>query len=468
MGEVWRARDTSHHDRLVALKLLPPGYADDRDFQARFRREARLAAALRSPHVVPIHQYGEIEGRLYLDMQLVSGADLSTVLAEHGPMTARRVVGIVAQLAAVLDLAHREGLIHRDIKPSNVRLLDDDFVYLLDFGLATRPDASAATSKSGYAAGTLHYMAPERFGGERVDHRADIYSLACLFYVCLTGRPPFDTNGLPDALQAHLSWPPPRPCVERPDVPPGFDAVVATGMAKKPELRYPSAGHLAAAARDALSGVEPGGHQRRLLGGAVALAAVAAATAVAVVMSTNEGPAPVSPPASSTVAVPAPTPAVLPPLPAGTVRNMPVGKEPFGLAVAPDGRRVYVADEDGGTVTVVDAVTDSRVTTIQVAGSPLGHRGRPGRRRGLGRGAAGPTGDRPGDESDPPDRAARRKGLLSRDVAGRPVRLHRLGTGRTRRRGRHAHRHGDPADPGHRAEVRRTVPGRDHPRRHRP
>ncbi len=386
MGEVWRARDTGHHDRLVALKLLPPDCAGDPDFQERFRREARLAAALRSPHVVPIHSYGEIEGRLYLDMQLIDGTDLSTVLAREGPMAAERAAAIVAQLAGVLDLAHREGLIHRDVKPSNVRLLDDDFVYLLDFGLATRPDTSAATSKAGQVAGTLDYMAPERFGRDKVDHRADIYSLAGLLYACLTGRPPFDTDGLPQALQAHLNWPPPRPSAERPDLPAGFDAVVATGMAKEPGHRYPTAGHLAAATQAVLPGGP--GHaaaisaptrragpvvtrpRRLLLGGGAAVLTAAAVTTL-VLLTGKEPPAQ---PVSQSSAPPSThaAPVVLPPLPSGAVRNVPVGKEPFALAVTPDGRRVYVADEGGGTVTVVDAASDTRVTTIQLSGNPSG------------------------------------------------------------------------------------------------
>ena len=134
MGEVWRAFDTAT-DRIVALKVLPAHLADDETFQTRFRREARAAAGLSEPHVVPIHGYGEIDGRLYVDMRLIVGRDLETVLRE-GPLDPARAVMIVEQVASALHAAHQIGLLHRDVKPSNILLTDADFAYLIDFGIA--------------------------------------------------------------------------------------------------------------------------------------------------------------------------------------------------------------------------------------------------------------------------------------------------------------------------------------------
>ena len=130
MGEVWRAYDTAI-DRVVALKVLPANFADDPVFRERFRREAHAAAQLNEPHVVPIHDVGEIEGRLYVTMRLIDGRDLQSVLAE-GPLSPERAVRIIEQVAQALCAAHKVGLVHRDIKASNILLDDNDFGCLDD------------------------------------------------------------------------------------------------------------------------------------------------------------------------------------------------------------------------------------------------------------------------------------------------------------------------------------------------
>jgi serine/threonine-protein kinase len=257
MGEVFRAYDTVR-DRMVALKRLPAHLAADATFQARFRRESALASRLSEPHIIPIHDFGEIAGRLYIDMRLVTGRDLGEILAESGPLAPARAVSIVAQVAGALDAAHADGLVHRDIKPSNVLITGragHEFVYLVDFGIARVLDDSAGAplTGTGTTIGTMTYMAPERFRGDRIDHRADVYSLACLLFEILTGRTPFRGDGLPALMHAHLQNEPPYPSREHPGVPPGFDAVVARGMAKEPDDRYPTAGALADAALAALA-----------------------------------------------------------------------------------------------------------------------------------------------------------------------------------------------------------------------
>jgi serine/threonine protein kinase, bacterial len=251
MGEVWRAHDTVT-DRVVAIKVLPAKLSEDEDFQKRFRREAHAAARLNSPHVVPIHDYGEIDGRLFVSMRLIEGRDLDTVLAD-GPLQPARAVRIIDQVAKALHAAHRVGLIHRDIKPSNILLDDDDFAYLIDFGIARVADDTRLT-KTGSMIGTFAYIAPERLDGRaEEDARADIYSLACVLYEALTGEPPFAGSTTTQLMYAHAHTPPPRPSTTQSDVPAQFDAVIARGMAKGPDQRYATTIELADAARDAIT-----------------------------------------------------------------------------------------------------------------------------------------------------------------------------------------------------------------------
>ncbi|BBY21213.1 hypothetical protein MSTO_14180 [Mycobacterium stomatepiae] len=252
MGQVFRAYDTST-DRVVALKVLPAHLADDEEFQTRFRREARIAASLSDPHMVPIHSYGEIDGRLYVDMRLIEGRDLAAYIGENGGrLSPERAVAVVEQVAAALDTAHGVGLIHRDIKPSNILVSARDFVYLIDFGLA-RTAADTALTHTGHTMGTMAYMAPERFRGI-ADHRADVYALACVLYECLTGRLPYPGDSMEEQLNGHLNISPPRPSAASADVSQALDAVVARGMAKDVDQRFQTAIELAQAARAALTG----------------------------------------------------------------------------------------------------------------------------------------------------------------------------------------------------------------------
>ncbi|MBN6041302.1 serine/threonine-protein kinase [Amycolatopsis sp. 195334CR] len=251
MGEVHRAYDTTH-DRVVALKRLSESAVGDPGFRARFRRESRIVARLREPHVIPIHAYGEIDGRLYLDMRLVEGPDLKE-LTDAGPLAPARSVHIVEQVASALDAAHADGLVHRDVKPSNILVAAGDFVYLADFGIARSSSATATSiTASGVMVGTLDYMAPERFGEGAVDGRTDVYALACVLFTSLTGRRPFTVEGTAAQIWAHLQEPPPRASTWNSSIPSTLDDVIIRGMAKEPDQRFPTAGALAAAARAAL------------------------------------------------------------------------------------------------------------------------------------------------------------------------------------------------------------------------
>ena len=250
MGEVWRAFDTAMN-RVVALKVLPANLADDDQYQVRFRREAQAAAGLDEPHVVPIHDFGEIDGRLYVTMRLIDGKTVNELL-DNGPLAPQRAVLIIEQIAAALHAAHRVGLVHRDVKPSNILVTEDDFAYLIDFGIARTAGATKLTS-TGATIGTLAYMAPERFTSDRIDARADIYALACVLCECLTGSQPFPGDSLERQVTGHLTLPPPRPSTTQPGVSAQMDQVVATGMAKDPDQRYATTKELGTAARAALA-----------------------------------------------------------------------------------------------------------------------------------------------------------------------------------------------------------------------
>ncbi len=257
MGAVYRAHDTVL-GRDVAVKLLQPELAAEPGFRERFRREAYAAGRLASPNIIPIYETGEIDGRMYLVMPIVDGVDLKEMLKRDGALSPQKAVRVVEQAAAALDAAHKAGLVHRDVKPSNLLMVGEDFVYLIDFGLVHEADAGRLTLTN-VAPGSPAYMAPERFGagtdGTVVDARADVYSLACVLYECLTGRLPFSGGGVEGLAAAHRTGEPPRPSSIDPAIPAGFDRVIARGMAKEPEARYQSARELAVAARAALTDV---------------------------------------------------------------------------------------------------------------------------------------------------------------------------------------------------------------------
>jgi serine/threonine-protein kinase len=250
MGEVWRAYDPTM-DRMVALKLLPANFAGDKVFQERFRREARAAAGLDDPHIVPFHDFGEVDGRLYVTMRLIKGRDLQTMLAD-GPLSPVRAVRIIEQVAQALHAAHEVGLVHRDVKPSNILLDKNDFAYLIDFGIARAAGETGLTS-TGAAIGTWAYMSPERLNTGHADVRADIYALTCVLHEALTGQRPFPGDSLERQIVGHLTSPPPRPSMLQPAVPQSIDAVIARGMAKQPDSRYATTVELADAARDAIT-----------------------------------------------------------------------------------------------------------------------------------------------------------------------------------------------------------------------
>ena len=251
MGEVYEAEHTVK-GWTVALKLMSESVSKDPVFRERMKREARHTGRLQEPHVVPIHDYGEIDGQLYLEMRLIEGTDLDTLLKRSGPLTPPRAVAIITQIASALDAAHAAGVMHRDVKPPNILVTREDFAYLVDFGIASATTDEKIT-QLGTAVGTWKYMAPERFSSGEVTHRADIYALACVLYECLTGAPPYTSDSAGVLVTSHMMDPIPQPSAKRAGISRSFDAVIARGMAKRPQERYAKAGDLARAAHQALN-----------------------------------------------------------------------------------------------------------------------------------------------------------------------------------------------------------------------
>ena len=222
MGVVYRAYDL-RLKRTVALKLIVPELALDERFHARFARETELAMSLEHPNVVPVYDAGDVDGRFYLAMRLVEGTDLGALLRTEGALDPARALAICSQVANALDAAHAKGLVHRDVKPSNVLLDESEHVYLADFGLTRRLDEQGAQAGEGRSVGTPAYLAPEQIEGGPVDGRADVYSLGCLLYECLTGETPFSQDSRLAVAWAHLEEEPPSASEHNSELPEAID-----------------------------------------------------------------------------------------------------------------------------------------------------------------------------------------------------------------------------------------------------
>jgi class 3 adenylate cyclase len=357
MGIVYRAYDL-RLKRTVALKLVTPDLALDERFRERFVRESELAMSLEHPNVVPIHDAGEIAGRLYLAMRLVVGTDLRKLLRAEGALEPARALAICRQVANALDAAHARALVHRDVKPSNVLLDENEHVYLADFGLTRRLEEQGSPSGEGRSIGTPAYLAPEQIEGRPVDGRADVYSLGCLLFECLTGSVPYHRDSPLAVAWAHLEEEPPGASERKADLPDAIDAVVHKALAKEPTDRYPTSAALIDAAEEALGFGRPGmGRLRQgLLAGALAAAFVVVAAAALLLRGGDATPTVV---ANSLVKIDARTGEI--------VDVFPVGRSPWNVEIV--GQYVFVASDDDGTLTRVDRRTGAIVTSGQYAAS---------------------------------------------------------------------------------------------------
>ncbi len=247
MGEVWEARD-QELENPCAIKFILEHLARDPALRTRFTREAKTVARLRSPHVVHILGVGEHEGTLYLAMELLEGETLQTRLTREGILTPELTFALVEQVGHALQKAHDAGIVHRDLKPDNIWLWSerDMFAKVIDFGVAkSQQTPQSVQTVTGALVGTPHYMSPEQANGTReVDHRSDLWALGIITIQCLTGKRPFDSEGLGDLLIQIVSKAPPRLSELAPGLPPALQGWWERALARKPDQRFQAATEL--------------------------------------------------------------------------------------------------------------------------------------------------------------------------------------------------------------------------------
>ena len=243
MGLVFLARDL-HLQRDVAVKTLPPQLAADEAVRARFLREARTAAALSHPNIIPIYSAAERNGVVYFTMAYVDGVSLAERVARDGPLSFGAVITLLDELASALGAAHARGVVHRDVKAENV-LLDRraGHAIVTDFGIARVAETQSLTA-TGTVLGTVHYMSPEQVRGVALDGRSDLYALGVLAFFALTGRFPFERPNASAVVVAHVNDPAPHVTDSLPHCPPALDALIARLLAKSPAERFQDAEEL--------------------------------------------------------------------------------------------------------------------------------------------------------------------------------------------------------------------------------
>jgi eukaryotic-like serine/threonine-protein kinase len=252
MADVWLA-DDSHLQRRIALKVLHPRFAQDREFVERFRREAEAAASLQHPNVVAVFDRGEVDGTYYIAMQFLEGRTLKQLI--DAGLAPEQAAGLIRQVLEGARFAHRHGVVHRDLKPQNVIVDDEGKATVTDFGIA-RAGVSEIT-QTGSVMGTPHYLSPEQAQGFEVTTVSDLYSIGVMLYEALAGRVPFEADTAVAVAMKQVSQAPQRPSSINSQVSPALDAVVMRALEKEPGQRFQSADAFIAAIDAALK--DPGG-----------------------------------------------------------------------------------------------------------------------------------------------------------------------------------------------------------------
>ncbi len=251
MGAVYLAQERAL-ERAVAIKVLPPEIATSAEAQERFRREARTAAKLTHPNIVPLHTFGEVEGMMYFVMGYVRGESLADRIRREETIPSDEVRRILGDMADALDYAHRQGVIHRDIKPDNILLEEESGRPMLtDFGIAKASASGETLTELGTAIGTPQYMSPEQASGEReIDGRSDLYSLGIVGYAMLSGRAPFDGTSAQEILVQHVTKAPPALGTVASNAPADLAKAITRCLAKAPDARWPDGASLREAVAD--------------------------------------------------------------------------------------------------------------------------------------------------------------------------------------------------------------------------
>jgi serine/threonine-protein kinase len=247
MADVYRAYQPGM-DRYVAIKVMHPHLAEDPDFLERFKREAQSVGTLRHPNIVQVIDFDIQDNEYYMVMEFIQGSTLKAVLMERKALPVPEALDLGIKLADAMDYAHKAGMIHRDIKPANVLMSKTGEPILTDFGVAKIVGAKGLTS-TGMAVGTPAYMSPEAGRGEKVDERADIYSLGIVLYEMLTGSLPYDADTPFAVIMKHINDPLPPPRRWVPDLPEQVERILLKALTKEREFRYQNAGEL----RDSLT-----------------------------------------------------------------------------------------------------------------------------------------------------------------------------------------------------------------------
>jgi YVTN family beta-propeller protein len=377
MGVVYLAEHTRLR-RKAALKILASDLALDEKFRRRFIRESELAASIDHPNIIQIYDAAETDGQLYIAMRYVEGVDLAALLDVEGALEFARTIWILSQVGNALDAAHMEGLVHRDVKPANILIApgqERDHVFLSDFGLTKRGASESHLTASGEMLGTIDYMAPEQIEGKPTDGRADLYSLGCVAFECLTGRKPYARDSDAAVLWAHMTTPVPSVSDFR-DVPEGADHVVARALAKAPDDRFSTCREFVTALQDELpetEGAMPAfvraRRRRRGLArvvwswpGRLVAALLVVALGLGVFLFVNPSSTPIDLKAMANVLV------ALDPATGSIRKAFRVGAAPSAVAVV--GSNVWVANKVDGGVQKVDPA-DGRVTAVGATTKPV-------------------------------------------------------------------------------------------------